>query len=630
MIHFTFVQNWIIGIVTSKLSKALHTEVKIDHVDYRFFDKLELKGLLVKDLKKDTLLSAGSAVIDITDWFFLKDKVSVKHFALNDAYVNMHRSDSVWNYQFLVDYFSSPKKKNSKSSGGMEFDIEQVELSNIKFIQRDEWVGNDKIISLKELKLVANVLDLNNKKINLDLLHLIQPEFSQNDYTGNRKKLGIKKRKSAPSTEILPYTWNNDGWVILVKELNIKDGIFNNERETEHAPYTDQFDGQHFQFSGITGSLKNLKFEKDTLTANIQLATKEKSGFEVKNLSAALKFTPKIMEFNQFLLQTDRSTLRNYYSMSYNDFEDDMSDFISKVNLNANFENSTLNSDDLVYFAPELRTWKKIFSINGIAKGTIDNLTAKKMLIKTGNSLVDGSITLKGLPDIDNTFIDFKSNQFQTNYKELTDIIPSLKNVTQPNLAKLGNISYVGNFTGFINDFVAFGVINTNLGLVTGDINMKLPDGKPAQYLGKLSTSNFQLGTFINNQQIGNATFDGIVKGSGFKSSDIALNLDGNIKKLGFNGYDYQQINISGDFKKNVFTGLASIDDPNVKIKNFKGIIKLDGKVPEFNFDADIIEASLKPIGLTLDDFKLSGHVNLDFKGSNIDNFLGAARVYDA
>jgi len=111
-LHFPAVQTWLVNKVTNKLSKELHTKIAIKHIDFHFFDKLDLRGLYVEDLQKDTLLYAGSATIKVTDWFFLKDKVTLHYVALENAQVNMNRSpDQTWNYQFLIDYFSSPKKE---------------------------------------------------------------------------------------------------------------------------------------------------------------------------------------------------------------------------------------------------------------------------------------------------------------------------------------------------------------------------------------------------------------------------------------------------------------------------------------------------------------------------------------
>ena len=71
---------------------------------------MSIEGLLLEDQKHDTLVYAGTAKVNITDWFFFKDNATLKYIGLTDAVVNINRTDSVWNYQFLIDYFSIPKK----------------------------------------------------------------------------------------------------------------------------------------------------------------------------------------------------------------------------------------------------------------------------------------------------------------------------------------------------------------------------------------------------------------------------------------------------------------------------------------------------------------------------------------
>ena len=111
VLHIPAVQTWIVQRVAAVFSKNLNTRVTIQHVDFAFFNKLEIKGVVVEDRQKDTLLYANTATINITDWFFFKDKATLKYLGLEGAKVNMKRTDSTWNYQFLADYFSGPKKK---------------------------------------------------------------------------------------------------------------------------------------------------------------------------------------------------------------------------------------------------------------------------------------------------------------------------------------------------------------------------------------------------------------------------------------------------------------------------------------------------------------------------------------
>ncbi|HTB51717.1 MAG TPA: hypothetical protein VK718_02995 [Ferruginibacter sp.] len=625
-LHLTPVQNWIAKRATTTLSEKLHTEVSIQNVDVRFFDKLVFEGLLIKDLHKDTLLYAGAATVNITDWFFLKDKPVLKYVSLSDAVVNMNRTDSVWNYQFLVDYLSSPKK-DTTTKGGLALDIKKLQLKNVFINSIDQWKGQDMLSSVKELDLSADDIDLVAKKINLNAITVDGGSFAIKEYTGYRPDADIPI-DIIDTTQA--YKWNNDGWIVNVKNIHLENSVFTSDNQTDRQPYTDHFDGLHLRFGSIAGDIANIHFEKDTLTSDVQLSSTERSGFEVKKLQAKMKFTPELMEFRQLDLVTNKSRLGNYYAMKYNNFTDDMNSFLHKVTLYGNFENCQVSSDDLAFFAPELKNWKRVFSVKGTAKGTIDNLSANKIMIQSGNTIIDGDISLSGLPDIDKTFIDFKSRNLQTNYADITTIVPSLKKVTYPQLSKLGYIHYKGTYTGFINDFVAYGTINTNLGTVTADINMKLPQGRPVSYVGKISTTGFQLGQFLNVTDVGSIAFSGNVKGQGLNTQDLKANFNGNISSITYMDYPYQNIKLNGDFEKRLFDGTVSINDPNLQLDYLKGTIDLNKDEPKFNFDANLTKANLKELKLTQNDFLLTGYFNFDFSGSNIDNFLGSAKIYNA
>jgi hypothetical protein len=630
IINLTPVQNYLARKVTATLSENLHTKVSIKHVDFSLFNKMLIEAVVIEDLKNDTLLYAGTASVNITDWFFLKDKATLKYLGLKDALINLNRTDSVWNYQFLVDYFSSPKNPNAKPKKQIQIDFKILELENLRFNKQDKWIGQDLNAAVTKLRAEADVIDFSKKTISLHNVSLDKPVFFQSNYTGNRPSVTTSAATSTTITVPQQYKWNNEGWVIDVKGIHLSNGIFQNEKETERAPYTDRFDGQHLLFAGINGDLKNIHFAQDTLSADVELSTREKSGFEIKKLRSRLKFTPEIMEFSELDLLTNKSRLGDYYSMGYEGFNKSMSDFIHSVSLSGKFTNSHVHSDDIAFFAPDVKSWNRDFSIEGKAKGTIDNLVAKNMLIKSGNTTVDGDIALRGLPDMNNTFIDFKSNSLVTNYTDLVTIIPKLKNVTHPNLRLLGNMRFKGNFTGFVNDFVTYGNINTNLGDIIADINMKLPEDKPATYSGKISSSGFDLGQFLNSNSLGNIALDGNVVGSGFTLKDLKVNFKGNIHQVEFEGYNYKNLTLDGSFDKEIFTGHGKVDDPNLQIDNFNGSASLAGKEVAFDFDAVLKKANLKQLGFTKDNFALDGHFNLNFTGSNIDNFLGTAKVYSA
>ena len=633
LLQTTFFQNFIVGRVTHKLSKDLNTQVSIRHVDFDLFDKMLLKGTLVLDHNHDTLLYAGAVRISITDWFFFKDNITLKYIGLDDAIINLKRKDSVWNYQFLADYFSGPSTKKDTASNSVQLNLKKIELNKIKIWQQDAWKGTDMLVSLNSLHINADTFDLNKNIIRINSLNLDHPLFTQYDYAGNEPEDTTTTDVTTDSVPIDKDSlqWNVDGWRVSISKIKIIDGGVAVEKQTVRPVFSDRFDDAHIVISELNGTFQNFIFEKDTMSANVDISAKERSGFILKKLSASFKFTPTLMEFNKLDLVTNKSHLSDYYAMRYNNFNDDMQNFIHKVKVEGRFTQSILSSDDLAFFAPEAANWKEDFLMDGNAKGTIDNLTAKKISIRAGaNNYLNGEISLRGLPDIDQTFIDFRANDFRTNYNELARLIPMLKTITNPNLSAFGNINFQGSYTGFIRDFVTYGTLSTDIGTLQTDLQMKVPEEGKAVYNGRISTASFQLGKFINNSQIGNISFNGKINGKGFSANDVNIDIDGNIKSVSFNGYAYTNIIAHGNFRKKVFSGTASIDDPNVKIDTLTGSINFSSTNPEFNLEASVGRLNLKNLGFTNDSISLTGNFNLDFAGNNIDNFLGSAKLYNA
>lgn len=628
LLHLSSVQTWLTQKVAASLSAKLHTRVTVKKVDFEFFNKLSIEGVMVEDRAKDTLLYAGAIKVNITDWFFVKDKITLHYVGLNDATINMKRTDSVWNYQFLVDYFSNPSADPSKKSS-LQLDLKEVHLKNIRFNKIDKWIGQDMAAYVNKIDIKLDGINYKTKQVIIDDIYLDKPLFAMSDYTGRKPFEPNFQALSEKIPIVSAFKWNNSGWQVRIKKLQLYEGSFSNDKETPRARYTDHFDGQHLAFTAISGSIEELVFKDDTLKANLLLTARERSGLDVKKLQSVMRFTPERMEFSELDLLANNSRIGDYYSMSYDNFNVDMNNFLKNVTLETRLQNTKINSDDIAIFAPELKDWKRIFNVSGNAKGTIDNFSARNLKINSGNTSVDGAVSMRGLPDINATFIDFKGVT-QTNYKDLVAIIPSLGTITQPQLSKLGNIYYKGNFTGFWNDFVTFGTINTNLGVITADLNMKLPQNSQPTYSGKLITNNFRLGQFLNDPEFGSISMNGKVVGSGFSLDKLNANFNGTIQQVEFNGYNYRNLEMNGDFKNSRFTGHLTIDDPNIRIKTLDGTLSLSGKEIAFNLDADLQYLNLKNIGLSKDNFELKGLFSLNFTGNNIDNFLGTARVYDA
>lgn len=624
-IQTPFGQNWITGQVTKRLSRDLETKVSIKHVDFSLFNYMHLQGILVEDRGRDTLLYAHELRVRITDWFFFKKEAELKYLGLEDAIVKFQRTDSVWRQQFFFDYFTSPST-GKKKKAGIVFDLKKLELKNVVFVKKDAWLGEDIIIKLGLFQLDANDLNLSGKNIDINSIDITDPVVILTNY----KKLkpaatDVENQSSINSIDSL-LKWNSGGIQIKVAALKIKNGLFRADKQNDN-PILAWFDGQHIEFRKINSEMTAVQLIGDSIFSKFSLSAIERSGFEVKKMLADLKMTPTGMAFTNLDIQTNKSVIKKSFAMNYDDIGD-MNDFIHKVKMTADFDGSYIDSDDIAFFAPGMKTWKKKITLYGKARGTVDALVGKELIIQAGSStLLNGDISLNGLPNIDQTFIDFTANDFRTTYADAVTFVPAIRNVTNPDLRKIQYLNFKGSFTGFIRDFVTFGTIQTNLGAVTSDLNMKLPRrGQQPAYSGNIATDNFRLGEFLGNPDIGVISMKGTVKGSGFNDKNRNATLDGIIHYVDYKNYRYNNITVKGKLDKKLFDGTASINDENAQM-TLNGILDFNSKTPVFDLFADVQKANLKNLHLSDDSLEFKGKFNLDFTGNNIDNFVGIATI---
>lgn len=626
--HSPAVQNWLGRQVVARMSKELNTEITVKSVRFKLFNKMDITGLLIKDRNKDTLLHAGVMSVKITDWFFTKDKAELSTIDLDNVYINTYREDSVWNYQFIVDYLSGPPKaKSTSNKEGISLNLKHLLLNNTTLKQRDAWLGESKVAVIGRLELNADEIDFKRKNIKASLLDLTEPKIYFSNYKRNKPYTvadSLRKINAASETVTAPTTWNKDGWVVNIGTVVIRDGFYGQDKQTGR-PVLDYFDGAHLLFNNIQARLEGLRWQGDTIRMNASIAAKERSGLNVTSLKSDIIAYPNTVEFTNLLLRTPESQVSDYLSFSFADFNKDFSDFIHAVRMNARLKNSIVSSNDLALFAPKLNQWKRKIIVDGLFRGTVDNFSGKNLYVRAGdNTSLSGNLVITGLPDVNNTFIDLSNADLKTNYNELATFVPSLKTVKGVRLAQLGRIDYNGSFTGFPKDFVTYGTLKTDLGTVVTDLNLKL--GKVPAYSGKIQTAGFNIGRLTGQTQLGNLGFNGKVEGSGFDPKTINADINGTVTRLDYGGYSYSGITIKGTLAKQQFDGDIVAKDPNLDA-DISGVIDFGSSKPRFDLVADVRTVKFRNLNMSSDDYAITGKMNLKFAGNTVDNFDGEAHL---
>jgi hypothetical protein len=130
LIQTSFVQNFARKKVVGYLQNKLHTTVQIGKLDIDFPTTLSLQNIFIEDLSKDTLLYGKELKVKMDMVKLISSNIDIKKITLNGIVAKVKRlpPDSVFNFQFIVDAFSSPDtlSKSSSDTSTLQMSIDEI------------------------------------------------------------------------------------------------------------------------------------------------------------------------------------------------------------------------------------------------------------------------------------------------------------------------------------------------------------------------------------------------------------------------------------------------------------------------------------------------------------------------
>ncbi len=534
-----------------------------------------------------------------------------------------------WLVQRVTSYLASELNTEVRLD---RIEIEFFRTLTIKGLYIED-LHKDTLLYAGELKTVVSMFAPGENKIYLTGVELNDAVFKLQKYK-NEKGLNLNfivnyfSSTSSDTTASKPFDFD-PGDI----QLNNVEFVYRDNRYDDHR---EGIDFEDIRVLNLNAEIGDVEFDADTILAKIHnISFVEKSGFKLEYFEADAKFTPESMEFENLLVKTPYSQINTHLVFNY-DHISDFEEFVDKVKINSTFEETTLSSKDLYYFAYELKGLDQEITFSGKIRGTIPQLRGRKMEIAFANhSHFKGDISIAGLPNFEESFFDLVVEELVTDKTEI-ESIPSFpftlgKRISlPPNLITLGKVKISGKFTGFLNDFVAYGNASTAIGYISSDINLKIDSVVDrSSYSGHLSAIGFDVGVFTKSQNLlGKTSFKAELSGSGFSLNAIKAKMDGNISSLDFNGYTYNNIDVDGQLSKKLFNGALTIAEENLNL-DFKGTIDLSGKIPIYDFTTKITDAYLTKLNLINRDStaKLTTEADIRVTGRDIDELTGYIRL---
>jgi len=439
-----------------------------------------IEGLLLEDVKKDTLLYASKLKVNIAFKDLLNNNINLSSVTMEDINLHLYRNetDSLFNFNFLLTAFQDTtiQMKTDTAKTNWTFGVDRIGLKNIRFRFDDEFGGTKAAIYLNQLALTMEQIDVANGLYRMDRLVV----------DGLTAAVLIKESgavEDKQTSTALPMITAN---TIEINQTNIN--------------FVDSIGKQSVMaiINSLIVEKVSLNLQKELMSlANLNLSKRE-IGYNTKELTAPSDTTDNSQK-NAWKI-TVKHLLLNDNSLVYN--------VLNKPEFKNNFDASHLNYSKLNLEATDLRYSADSTSVSIKKFNTIDqhnfaiirfetdftmdehSIRAKNLRAETTYSAVEGDFTinfssleaLHKAPEFIVIEVDVKNARLKN--ADLTYLAPQLAHLPFFN-HESNSTSLSGSLHGALNDLTGENLVihtGANSTVKTDFIVKGLPDFQHAHF----------------------------------------------------------------------------------------------------------------------------------------------------
>ena len=500
----------------------------------------------------------------------------------------------------------------------LQFINKEMNLSDIGVVYKSDPANLNSSFVIGSLVIHPKKFDLKNgvyalKDVTLDNSGIVVQ-------TDLAKPTEPAKDTTIPAGETVPFKF-------LTGEMKInKVNIKYDDRSAPHI--ASGMDFSHMNISNLALGINNIEYTADTTLVSIKSASfTEQSGFVLNNFTTDFSMYPDGIFVKNLLFQTPNTEIKKSAVITYPSLASIQKD-PSLMGLDIDLENSKIAVKDILKLAPQLHTQlaslppDAMLYVDARVTGKVNDLNIQKLILKGLNGTnINATGSIKGLPDPKKINADLTIKNFQSTKKDIMSFLP--KGSLPPNISLPETIAASGKIRGGMNN------LNTNLAINTSFGNAKIngtliniTDQDKAQYDMFLSMQHVQLGTLMQNPQLGSCTGNFKIKGRGLKPETANATFNGDIPAITLNNYNYRNIKANGSIANKIFKVSASVNDPNVSADLEAGGI-YSGKFPAVHLKVTVDSIKALPLNLSTTTLNYHGNIDGDFTNTDPDNLNG-------
>ncbi len=636
LLWIPWVQTQIGHFFARTMSNLWDTTVRIDRVEITPLSNFKFHNFFIQDHQQDTLIFAEYAEAENYNVFSLfKKKIDIGKVIVKDAVFKVQRQPNAafFNIHFLIAFFEGNHDGGPRPKK-FEFHMGGADLVRARIHLSDAAIGTTAIITCDTAYVHSHGemgVDMIGKKVWADKAHLAGTKIDVHVYDA------LPLASEHPDTlDLIPVDSTIPYWDVGCEKLLVNDVSFSLRNDRNGIDSSRFLDFNNLNFTNINLDVDTFRLQKEVFTGKVrQLHGIDHGGFELKSMQGDALISPKQIAVSNFLLETNNSTLGHALKLEYSRYRD-FYDFSNKVKIWATLDSTTVVTfRDIAAFGPAIK--QNIFirsnldrpiAIQGKFKGKVNNFRARDVDIRISkHSHLAGNLSMNDISYPDAAFMDLNLKEVATNNQDLKAMLPFLK--LPPNLSTLGQMRFKGSYTGFFQDFVAYGQLDTKLGRIRSDLQLNIRKGKKAAaYNGGLIFNNFDIGSYLNQEDFGRITINSKVSGVGLTIETLNAKLENaKIDSFDYKGYQYKDILIDGMFHQKQFDGDIVSRDSNMAVF-VRGIVDLNESIPRVNIRGTVDNINFERVNISKDDIALHlDTFDINARGSNLDNFTGDLSV---
>jgi len=475
--------------------------------------------------------------------------------------------------------------------------------------------GNKTNVNLNEFSLTELIADVKNGK------------YSLNETVLNKSNVVVAMSpvKGATSSKNTDTAVKSATLSLTVNKLSLAQNNIQFDNTT--AKPTKGMDFNHLKIGSLGLVAEALGYSDTSISVNVRSGSfKEKSGFQLTKLQGNVVYSDKAIKVQGFEARTPNTFIQNNTTLSYTMLED-LTKHPERVKIAMSVNNTTIGLKDVAYFSdavPANYRNEKV-KVSASLSGYMNNLSIPKLQV-TGlkSTFIDVSGTVKGLPDINKTYLDLNIKRFSLTKRDLLIVIPRKAlpaSIELPNV-----IAANGKFKGSMTNFQTAFNIRTDMGAAKLVANMKGAKGRE-RYAANISLNNFNVGRLLKMQpKLGRITAKATVSGMGLDAKKASAKVSAQVVSAYYNKYTFRDLMLSGTYAAEKLNLKSSMADTNA---NFSLIaaVNMAGKYPAVKADLNLKQVDLQQLNFSPTEFRIAGLVNADIKTADPDYLNGDVSI---